>query len=233
MYAEFRANPFRKIFSINWWNSVDHPLGGPFTLSPEDYTYWPGTAGGVDNYFLGYSIEKTCLRTPFAPFDSRPRQAFVYAKFLHYFTGSEYILRDDPSPTDFFSTLAEAANMTFLARFEHDIDTISPPPGITELERLDRPAFQSVIARSRVVMGVGSPWLSPTPWEALCLGVPFVNPVKEWDKAEPDNREKWVTQHDGVLHYGYDEPYAYHVKLGDRAGLETAVIKAMERPIER
>lgn len=96
-----------------------------------------------------------------------------------------------------------------------------------------RPAFQKVVASSRVLLGIGSPGLSPTPYEALCLGVPFINPVKTWDKKDPENKSKWKAQHDGLLYAGVDEPYVYHVKVGDRQGFERAIVKAMETPIQR
>ncbi|EIM85956.1 uncharacterized protein STEHIDRAFT_168983 [Stereum hirsutum FP-91666 SS1] len=40
-----------------------------------------------------------------------------------------------------------------------------------------REEFVRELARSRVLIGVGNPLISPTPYEALCLGVPFINPL--------------------------------------------------------
>lgn len=98
---------------------------------------------------------------------------------------------------------------------------------------MERLAFQEVVASSRVLLGIGLPGLSPTPYEALCLGVPFINPVEQWDKRDPEDRSKWKAQHDGLLYAGVDEPYVYHVKVGDREGFERAIVKAMETPITR
>ena len=37
--------------------------------------------------------------------------------------------------------------------------------------------FMMEVAKSKVMLGIGSPWWSPSPYYALCLGVPFINPV--------------------------------------------------------
>ncbi|KAJ7913957.1 hypothetical protein B0H13DRAFT_2464634 [Mycena leptocephala] len=59
-------------------------------------------------------------------------------------------------------------------------------------------AFYDLLLRSVALVGVGNPKLSPTPYDALCLGVPFINPVKQWDKKDPNNRRE--TQHDLLRH---------------------------------
>lgn len=226
---------------MHWWNGPEHPLGAPFTLSPENYSYWWTPAPGRDNFYLGYSLEKTCLQTPYVPFDSRPRQAYIFGKFMSYFVHKDYILPsntdnkyDQITKADFYTETSRKANVTFLGQFQRDLGMKKgPPPGITEVPRMERPAFQNMVARSRVVLGLGSPLLSPTPWEALCLGVPFINPIYGWDRNRPDDRTKWWAQQDGLLYLGLDEPYVYHVKVGDREGFERAVTKALDTPIER
>ena len=37
--------------------------------------------------------------------------------------------------------------------------------------------FMMEVAKSKVMLGIGSPRWSPSPYYALCLGVPFINPV--------------------------------------------------------
>ncbi|KAJ7291570.1 hypothetical protein C8J57DRAFT_1458379 [Mycena rebaudengoi] len=56
---------------------------------------------------------------------------------------------------------------------------------------------------------------SPTPYDALCLGVPFLNPV---------------SRH-GTLKY-LDPPYVYNVFKGDKDGFLRAVADAIAHPIE-
>ncbi|KAG9048199.1 hypothetical protein FS837_000545 [Tulasnella sp. UAMH 9824] len=43
----------------------------------------------------------------------------------------------------------------------------------------------------------------------------------------------WTGQQDGLIYQGLDEPYVYHVEIGDREGLKAALRKAMSTPIER
>jgi hypothetical protein len=42
---------------------------------------------------------------------------------------------------------------------------------------LPRPEFIHQVGKSKMMIGVGSPWWSPSPYDALCQGVPFLNPV--------------------------------------------------------
>ncbi|KAG8875191.1 hypothetical protein FRB98_008016 [Tulasnella sp. 332] len=241
----FVSHPHRKIFNLHFWNSPDHPYGSPFTLSPEDYSTWTPPAHGRDNYYLGYSLERTCTKVPYVAHPSRPRQAYVYAKYLRFFDEKNYILRntteDDSSEafakSNFFQDLSANANMTFVAKMHHNEGSSldGPPRGIVELSNSmhNRTAFQYAVSNSRVLVGVGNPALSPTPWEALCLGVPFVNAILGWDGADPDDRSRWSAQQEGVLFLGVGEPFVYNVKIGDRLGLEAAIRKALDTPIDR
>ncbi|KAG9006570.1 hypothetical protein FRB94_000587 [Tulasnella sp. JGI-2019a] len=236
--------PLWKIFNMHFWNGPDHPLGSPFTLSPEDYSMWTPRSGGHDNYYLGYSLERTCTKIPFIPHDSRTRQAYVFAKGLRYFVTDKYILKPSDDDDDierirkekFYANLSVDANITFVGKMNHDARGIldAPPSGIIVLDSItNRTTFQTAVANSRVLMGIGNPPLSPTPWEALCMGVPFINPMRSWDHKHPEDRSRWTAQQDGILYMGLEEPYVYHVKPGDRVGLEATIRKAMDTPIER
>lgn len=225
-----------------WWPGASPPLGGPFTFAPEDYSFFPLMAGnGQNNTYIGYSLEKTCLQTPYHPFADRPRQIYVLAKKLHYFLQHDYIL---PAPSgnvseqltdSFYAEFSEEANVTFVGQFKQGEapEGSGAPPGIAQVPRMKRPEFQSMIARSRVLMGIGAPGLSPSPWEALCLGVPFIHPIKSWDRDHPEDRRKWQGQHNAMIYYGLDEPYVYHVKIGDREALKRAIRTALSTPIDR
>lgn len=213
-------------------------LGAPFTFSPEDFGRWPGISDGTNNTYLGYNLEKTCLQTPYVPFKQRPRQGYVLAKSATLFRRKDYILRagipEDQLESVFYETLAIEADLAFVGHFDRAAaPDLQPPSGIinlAEMPSFDRPG---TIAQSRVLVGLGSPRMTPDPWEALCLGVPFINPVRRWDRNNPKDRSKWESQHDALIHYGLDEPYVYHVKVGDEEALKKAIIKAMETPIDR
>jgi len=196
------------------------------------------------NNYLGYSLETSCAKTPYVPYSERPRQAYIMGKSLQYFREHDYVLTAegwneyDPEAQihdDFYATISSEADVKFLGRFALDglPEDARPPPGITEMRPMNRSTFQLVLSHSRAVIGLGNPALSPTPWEALCLGVPFIHPILGWDITAPEDRSKWSGQHNAILYSGIDEPYVYHVKRGDREGLASAIRKAMETPIDR
>lgn len=227
---------------MHFWNGPMGPLGRPFTVVPEPYHLWNSFSEREGkNVYIGYSVERTCMKTPYVQYSERPRQAYILAKVLSYFQLPDYLL-SDPSGNnathltdDFYAKLAEEIDMKWIASIRNDVkpEGSLPPPGITQLERLDRPAFQRKIAQSRLVLGIGRPALSPTPYEALCLGVPFINTIHGWDRNDPENRTKWWGQHDALSHLDLHEPYVYHVKMRDREGLKRAVKSAMDTPIPR
>ncbi|KAG8977677.1 hypothetical protein FRC05_000933 [Tulasnella sp. 425] len=236
--------PIWKVFNALWWNYSYGPLGAPFIISPEPFARWPkGNDAGKDNFYVGYSLERTCLKTPFTPFAERPSQVYVFSKLLKFFLEKLYLFPDPQGVVKnqiddpFFADLARTDNITWFGQFKYDEmpkdSNPHQPPGITPVERMERPAFQRFVGQSKALLGIGRPFLSPTPYEALCLGVPFINPIRTWDEKDPDNRDKWGAQQDGLLYLGVDEPYVYHVKIGDRDGLARAVRKAMETPIDR
>ncbi len=49
---------------------------------------------------------------------------------------------------------------------------------VINLGRLNQTEFMQQVGMSRVMVGVGGPWWSPSPYNALCQGVPFINPVR-------------------------------------------------------
>lgn len=227
---------------MHFWNGPLGPLGRPFTVSPEPYHLWNTYSEEEgQNYYIGYSVERTCMKTPYIPASERPRQAYILAKSLSYFQRPDYLL-SDPSGNnathltdDFYAQLGEEIGMTWVGSFKLDAKPAGalPPPGVVQLDKLDRPAFQRKLAESGLVLGIGRPALSPTPYEALCLGVPFVNTIQGWDQNDPENRTKWYGQHDALLHMDMGEPYVYHVKMRDREGLKRAVKLALTTPILR
>ncbi|KAH8823016.1 hypothetical protein DL96DRAFT_329836 [Flagelloscypha sp. PMI_526] len=120
----------------------------------------------------------------------------------------------------------------------------NPPPGANEnwkgvpmpveviqnLGVLSQADFYHELGKSKALLGVGNPAASPSPYDALCLGVPFINPIYSWDHNDPMNKFKWQAQHD--LLRALDPPYVYNVRRGDAEGLEAAFKSALENPIE-
>lgn len=45
-------------------------------------------------------------------------------------------------------------------------------------KRFGAERWMEEVRRSKALVGVGNPWWSPSPFYALCAGVPFINPVR-------------------------------------------------------
>lgn len=212
------------MFSFHFWTGPSNPLGNAWTLSPEDYALIEPQSDSHENYYLGYSIENTCLNIPITVNDERPQQAYVLAKRTEYFYDKDYAWPDlvyDTSPIDVQLVAGIAQN-----------DSLNGlPKGITDLGHLNKIQFYHHLGRSRALVGIGLPFLSPSPYDALCMGVPFINPVLQWDEKNPDNRTSWWTQHNGLKFQ--KPPYVYHVKKGDINGFWEALRMAVDTPIER
>lgn len=200
-----------------------HPLGNRWTLSPENYEIMaPGNSKG--NVYLGYTVERTCMRIPITPTTDRPQQVYLLAKNLAYFySDKEYAWSN--------VTLDGAPFTVALVAGLRDHLELGVPVGITNLGRLNQTEFYYHLGRSRVLLGIGLPFLSPSPYDALCMGVPFINPIMDWDRDFPANRTSWLSQHDALKLL--DPPYVYNVFKGDGEGLWRAVKEAFEAPIER
>lgn len=230
--------PLWKLFGFEFWRDAyrPHPLGKAWTLSPANY--------GNGNLFLGYSVNRTCALQPFIPHSERKNQVFVLAKRLSYF----YHASDYHWPNiDYAHPPASLPNLTFVGSIWNDTAhepghkvPLSPqvPDGIINLSETNLPVdeFFHAVGSSKLLLGIGNPPLSPSPYDALCLGVPFLNPVWSWDSKNPDNRSEWATQHDGLKFV--PEPYVYHV-LKDRdtsvraRSFWEAVERAVNNPIDR
>lgn len=84
---------------------------------------------------------------------------------------------------------------------------------------------------ANVQIGLGWPAYSPSPFDALCVGVPFINPIQYVNLEHPDDRKGWRTQNDALL--ALDPPYVYHVHKENATELGHALKSAIENPIPR
>ena len=193
----------------NAYHSSGNPLGPSFTLSPSSRN---------TNHFLSYSIEPTCRRLPFIPAADRahPPQAYLLSKQVHY-------LDDSPAfswSLDALSELSLEFGIRVVAGVVNDDQTTHDAvdaSGVVNIGQLDKIHFYEELARSFLLVGVGRPRISPSPWDALCMGLPvslvfsaispfaaqsvsgqlspqFINPILTWDESDPLNRSKWHPQ---------------------------------------
>jgi len=220
--------PIYKIFHFYFCAGNIHPLGGQWTLSPENYDW-------TVNTYIGYSVEPSCravssFLTPTAliypsmdheygwqesPYirhkerEMNPPRAYILAKLLRFFFAAE--------PTSYspekvlfawsqqtFDAATTATNITYFVGASRDLDRDPPGEDITvnvmkQLPssvigggtgegRVSQDEFVKRVSGSSALIGVGMPITSPTPYEALCLGVPLINPIFHWDHSNPSDR---------------------------------------------
>ncbi|KAJ7151494.1 hypothetical protein C8R46DRAFT_1007409 [Mycena filopes] len=216
--------PAWKIFTSYFRQHSNNPLGPKWTLNPEPY--------GGENTYLGYSIEAQCSKHAFVPHAQRKRQAYILTRFLKFF-----LPETTAWPPNYFDDAANATGVSFVmaARDLPDTPRLGPADLSSSIQNLGGDAMQTdnffdQLSHSVALVGIGSPTLSPTAYDALCLGVPFINPIKGWDKQDPQNRKLWSTQHDALR--GMSAPFVYHVFQGDREGFIKAIRAAAANPIQ-
>ncbi|KAF7320159.1 hypothetical protein MKEN_00800400 [Mycena kentingensis (nom. inval.)] len=223
--------PVWKLFSFAFFGGNANYLGEKWTLTPE--------VSGANSY-LGYSVEPQCTKERFIPHAQRKHQAWIFTKFLMYYEPERTAW-----PPEFFDAAAEQTGISFLTAAIKKLGIQTPPisskiinlvpetPTTLAAGRwlLPQDEFYDHLGHSVVLLGVGDPILSPSPYDALCLGVPYINVILAWDADDPHAKNKWHTQHDGLRDLG--PPYVYHVRKGDRTEFLHAIKSALENPIDR
>ena len=191
----------------------------------------------TNHTYLGYSIEEACALTPFIPASERPsapQRAWILAKLLRFFVTDQGWSKGD------LDALAEDTGVRFMmaARYsvaepteEEKAMVQAGMPDAAHYENyvwMGQAEFMEKLGQSRFVMGLGDPLLwvlrilelqvddvrlasSPTPWNALCLGVPFINILFSWDPQNPDDSTRWRSQHATAALLS--KPYVYNVRV--------------------
>jgi hypothetical protein len=125
-----------------------------------------------NNTFLSYSIEPTCRLIPKStnrPARARP-QAYLLAKQETYFYPPRFSWT-----IPFLGELKSKMGIDIVVGMRNDNDTIREEldrAGIPNHGRLPKLDFYRKLGQSFVLVGVGQPRISPSPWDGLCMGVP-------------------------------------------------------------
>ncbi|KAJ7745519.1 hypothetical protein B0H14DRAFT_2986299 [Mycena olivaceomarginata] len=232
--------PGYKLLSFYFWPFPRHPLGPRWVLSPEPYHLQTASESVSNTTYLGYSIEESCRKQKYISPDARPSppQAWVLAKLLSYFVPEKNQFHAW-SNEDLDAVAEETGGVLMMAAGFSDnpsAEETEPTPAMPDQShyvnhgRIGQPLFMQKLAESRAVVGMGLPLISPTPWNALCLGVPYINPVDVWDQNYPEDTSRWRSQH--PIAALLPEPYVYNVRKGDRQALIAAFKNAIAHPIQ-
>lgn len=225
--------PFWKSFVLHFWENPVTALGGNWTLSPEDYSKI--TWNGAGTQFIGYSIGDRCLAATFH--EEREHRGLILAKEPKYFdeeNGFKGILgkaRDTVPPVTVAGEEMPFRLVSTAGERRDDGSTEELPEGIVSLGRMPQEEYTDLLAKSKMLIGIGNPKLSPSPYWALCMGVPFINIIEDWRADDPENRQHWHTQQDALRFT--PEPYVYHVRHDDLDGLSRAMQRAAAKQIDR
>ncbi len=144
--------PLWKLFSFAFWPGSDNPLGLKWTLSPENYS----AEGFPKSTYLGYSIEESCHQHSFVPHHEREDQAWILAKYLHYFTPK---FKRAWSQADFDAVTAATGIKFAMGSLVNDHPEAEPELPSTHVNygRIDQSTFMRHLSKSRVLVGMGSP----------------------------------------------------------------------------
>lgn len=132
-----------------------------------------------------FSIEEKCKALQVLPFEQRDHRVYILMKQL------AYVHFDNAWHADFYSRAADELGIRFVGGYGNDADfkpggqdppaagwkEIEEPGKIDNLHPLSRENFLKEVGKSKLMLGIGLPTWSPSPYDALCLGVPFLNPV--------------------------------------------------------
>ncbi|KAH6903891.1 hypothetical protein BKA70DRAFT_1298766 [Coprinopsis sp. MPI-PUGE-AT-0042] len=235
--------PIWKIFDMNYFPKLDWygtptdatPLGGSWIITAVD------NGPAFPYQYIGYSIEEKCKALHVLPPEERDHRVYILMKQL------AYVHFDTSWEADFYSRAADELGIKFVGGYGNDPDfkpggqdppaegwkDIEEPGKIDNLHPLSRENFMKEVGKSKLMLGIGLPTWSPSPYDALCLGVPFLNPVRFFDEADPWNEAKWETQHPEFTRLGPGPPYVYTVHARNYTGFVEAIKQATNTPIDR
>ncbi|ORY35906.1 hypothetical protein BCR39DRAFT_512985 [Naematelia encephala] len=192
--------------------------------------------------YLPYTI--TIPSTPpHIPTNERPPRIWILAKYIRYF----YPQSNPAWPLDFFARAsldlqAEFPGFEFTAACKDDRNEqekedkpMQLPDGIRVVGvNLKHQEFEREVALSRGMLGIGWPTESPSPHNALSLGVPFLNPydLNDHPSSKDADRGSWRnSQHHGMMYL--DPPYVYHIKRNNYTSFLEGIRQALRTPIEQ
>ncbi|KAJ6470624.1 hypothetical protein C8R47DRAFT_1222519 [Mycena vitilis] len=204
------------------------PLGFAWTLAGETFPH--------GETYVGFSVERSCREIPYVPPTERLDRSFILATLETFFYGP----RHNNWPPRYFEDSSAETGAQLVASLDPvharlvqypEVEGQHVPSNLVELGWLPPRRVLEEISKSRLLVGLWDPREQSIVYEALCLGVPFLNPIRSWDENNPNDTSKWTTQNMGLN--DWSPPYAYNVFWHDYEGFKKAIADAMTHPIER
>ncbi|TXT10841.1 hypothetical protein VHUM_02346 [Vanrija humicola] len=159
--------------------------------------------------WLGYPLHPSPEETKITPWHERKNRVWVMTKEAHLFHNGHQQVYNLSFFTDAHNELSkEFEGFEFVGGWmDHRTDeqkAANPiPKEVKNFGRLNSTEFDREYASSRMMLGVGSPPLSPSPYRAMSRAVPFGHPHRLRDDLKPeddpqDDRNWGYRQHEGM-----------------------------------
>ncbi|KAJ6583502.1 hypothetical protein DFH09DRAFT_1144632 [Mycena vulgaris] len=239
--------PLHKLFAFTFWGSLPSsgkwlpPIGAPsWSFNPlgREWNLVPYQMP-ESHFFLGYHYEG-CQALPYVPYAERTDQIVVIAKKSSYFHPTTNPLAFPPG---FYTRLNNAlnsannSNYTLISNALID-EGFLVPEGLTDSGLLPQKEYDLMLSDTKSLLGIGRPLISPTPYAALCRGVPVVLPYssKSGCPAWPGVGD-WCAFVEGGHQHGpaaaLGEPWVYVVDVdGSEEEIIETIGRAVRTPIE-
>lgn len=176
------------------------------------------------------------------PFHERPHRVYIMGKrqqYLYTFQNMAAMFSIDDLKYAYDELKKDYPDVEFVGSFIDDSDDESKakwgpftvPEFIDNHGKLDKEGWGALVAQSRLMLGIGWPPTSPSPYHAFARGVPFLNPIDlgtDGRLDDPNTYKFW--QHESILNI--PEPTVYSVVMHDAQGLTAAIRRAFETPLE-
>lgn len=101
------------------------------------------------------------MKVPFQPQDERDDHLFVLAKRTSYFSD-----RDSNVPRKFWPDLKAQTGLWALSVADSD-DGKEVPEGVKSIGRVKKEEFEELVGKSKLMLGIGWPPISPSIYSAL------------------------------------------------------------------
>lgn len=176
------------------WREQDTPW-----FESESATALSRRSRGLDYTYIGYDIPKITGGTPSS---QRPYRVWVYGKRSVYFDSSEAntamwpmewferarkeLVQDYPGFEFIGSIKVEnvenSKDQYYIDNYVNKgMKEVPCPEGIRNLGTLlPKAEFERELSQVRIMLGIGNPMTSPSPYFALANGVSFINPVSRF-----------------------------------------------------
>lgn len=231
--AERGVIPPHKLFVASVWGSRP---GNEYFHTPtnQELTYNNlGHAWTVSSFqypghtYMPFSVQFTCMNKS-DPQHVKEDRLFVLGK------SAEFFYEPHAPPIESWRDIIEGTGLSITSAAaegdgKHHWEI---PDGVETMGHLSKVDFAAAMGKSRAMLAIGRPTISPSPYEALCQGTPVLMPYYRNKSADPwEIFSAAYSQHGPAIELG--EPYVYAYRGGDVADLIRQAKKAAATPIEK